>query len=768
MKPAVLTRKLLLLTCLLCLHACGDPATQESEDAGHCGSADAITPDVAVDQSGPKYLQTIANWTEYDALADISDSDAGRIHSLKFLILDVATDPKLYFIHRRFALHYDFGHFLLPTLFPTRNIFDSIVYPAPSQPHPHVVGTLLWYEQLTVPPGHLPLGAQAPVTLQFFSTDAMTVPLVLATYAALLPHLAYLPAQGAQQRLIYTPSSGVQEGLALANEATLTAAGVPWLQQADLLAGVQQQAMNPGLTFGTLRAVAWDNLGAGSVSYRDVVVLERLPLDLPLVGGTITAELQTPLAHVNVAAKTRGTPNLALRNALTDPRVQPLLGKPVRFEVLAGGFTLREATLAEVDTYWKDRQACRVAFKAKADLTVFGVHDMEAEGFGFKDSTRFGVKASNYAELRRAFTLHEKSKPGFFAHINQGLDNFTTPSLAVAFAEYDRHIHSSPVVASDCAGMAIVCPEAGDVDAATCVRAKTVCEAVVKANKPKDLAAYIHTVLGRSDFAADSPLRAALLHGFRWKIEKTPVDAKFGAELDAAIAKRFGAETVRLRSSTNAEDLRGFTGAGLYESFSATASGPKRASLRIVKTWGSVWTFRAFEERSFWNIDHESVYMGVQINPAFPEEVANGVLVTRNLVQPTGWGFYLNAQKGEESVTNPTNGITAEVLTTTWGWTPSTCATSKCPIWKSTCGTYDPKCEGVPIPFVTRQAWSSLSPGVPLLTDAEVGVLTQAVLIAQDHLAPMYGATPADIAFELEWKVYGPKRQIYLKQIRPY
>jgi pyruvate,water dikinase len=764
-------RSLLLCLCLLLLHAC-DAATpvHATADAGPaCTGADAATADVVGPVAGPKSMKTIPTWADFDALADVSQSDAGPVHSVKFLILDaMAADPKVYFIGRRYALHYDFGHELLPELFPTRGIFDQLVYASHTK-HPHVVGTLLWYEQLTVPPGRLPQGAHAPVGLWFFPTDDLPFELILKTYQLVLARVTMLPTAGNEQRLVYTPSSGTLEAQALANDATLTQAGVPWLGQADLLANVQQQAMNVGVTFGTLRAVAWDKLKAGTVSYRDVIVLDRLPLDLPLVGGTITEELQTPLAHVNVAAKTRGTPNLALRKALTDPRVAPLLGKPVRFEVKPGGWDLRAATPQEVDDYWTQKQACRLNFHPQADLTVRGVRDMEAEHRGHADSVRFGVKASNYAALHQAFLDYAKIRPGFIALLNKGLDTFTPASLGVPFGDYEDHLHRSPVIAQDCADMAADCAKAEDVDAAACTSAQAVCQAVVAKTKPADLKAYIHTMLQRTDFKADSPLRAALLHGFRWKIEHTAVDPSFGAGLDAMITQKFGATTpVRLRSSTNAEDLEGFTGAGLYESFTAYGSGDKRASVRIVKVWGSVWTFRAFEERSFWNIAHEDVYMGVEINRSFPNEKSNGVLITRDLIRPDSWGFYLNAQKGEESVTNPTQGITPEVATVIWSYLPPACDVTLCTAKTPACSEYNPACEGKFVPAVSRFAWSSLSPDVPVVTDEEIGVLIQAVLIAQDALAPQYGKTPATLAFDLEWKVDADDGRVYLKQIRPF
>ena len=71
--------------------------------------------------------------------------------------------------------------------------------------------------------------------------------------------------------------------------------------------GLRLQLLNQGVGYGTLRVMSPADLEAEPVSYQDIVVLTRLPNEAPLSGGTITEELQTPLAHVNVAARARGT-----------------------------------------------------------------------------------------------------------------------------------------------------------------------------------------------------------------------------------------------------------------------------------------------------------------------------------------------------------------------------------------------------------------------------------------------------------------------------
>ncbi|WP_221896242.1 hypothetical protein [Bathymodiolus japonicus methanotrophic gill symbiont] len=62
---------------------------------------------------------------------------------------------------------------------------------------------------------------------------------------------------------------------------------------------------------------------------------------------------------------------------------------------------------------------------------------------------------------------------------------------------------------------------------------------------------------------------------------------------------------------------------------------------------------RAFEERRLHRVEHLKTYMGVLIHPNYGDEQVNGVAISKNIYN-RGWkGFYVNAQYGELSVTNP-------------------------------------------------------------------------------------------------------------------
>jgi phosphoenolpyruvate synthase/pyruvate phosphate dikinase len=422
------------------------------------------------------------------------------------------------------------------------------------------------------------------------------------------------------------------------------------------------------------------------------------------------------LAHVNVAARSRGTPNIYLKEASQDARVKPHLGKLVRFEVKNGAFTLAAATIEEAQAHWKKRQPQPVVLEFDGEKNgLLGFEEM-----GFEDARCVGVKAANLAELSKL--LKDQAPQGF----------------AIPFHYYDRFMKTAEATSALCDEAKGACLKEGR-PAAVCEEALTLCRP--PSGQKETLLQQLERLLGNDRFVQNAALREAALHNLRYQMEHLPVETAFAQLLNERISKNFGTTKVRLRSSTNSEDLEFFSGAGLYTSVSAYATGEKAASQQVRKVWASVWSWRAFEERGFWNIDHQSVRMGVAVHPAFPDEAANGVLITQNIVDPIVAGMYVNVQQGEVSVTNPEDGALPEIF------------------------SIIPAPSGIQI---VRRAYSSLSPKKPILSDEEVKKLATAANKIQAHFAPLYQQDRNVLALDLEFKFHGPERALFIKQARPY
>lgn len=150
----------------------------------------------------------------------------------------------------------------------------------------------------------------------------------------------------------------------------------------------------------------------------------------------------------------------------------------------------------------------------------------------------------------------------------------------------------------------------------------------------------------------------------------------------------------KFRSSANAEDIPGFNGAGLYDSFSGRLKDiketepcrfaidaddgdlevlPKKPECAIKGVYASLWNRRAIEERTSGAIDHEAVSMAIAVVPKYdfnedesPEQIfgriqANGVVVTRT-VNAESFGYTLSLQAGNNVTTNPDAETSAESL----------------------------------------------------------------------------------------------------------
>ncbi|OXC91383.1 pyruvate, phosphate dikinase [Achromobacter sp. KAs 3-5] len=149
----------------------------------------------------------------------------------------------------------------------------------------------------------------------------------------------------------------------------------------------------------------------------------------------------------------------------------------------------------------------------------------------------------------------------------------------------------------------------------------------------------------RADFASDANVRRAELAKLRQDIVDATPDPALSAAWRARWEKQLGGHGVFVRSSSNSEDLPGFSGAGLYTTVPNVTQADALA--RAVQTvWASVYNFEAYEARRTAGFGQDAVVMAVLVQRAAASD-SSGVMITRDPFDASRRHVtYLSAKRG--------------------------------------------------------------------------------------------------------------------------
>lgn len=450
---------------------------------------------------------------------------------------------------------------------------------------------------------------------------------------------------------------------------------VPVLSSDALNASVAYQPVVLGVAYGHVRLIR-GVLQVSAVRPSDIVVSELVPEQIPPVAGLVTSQLQAPLAHVAVLCRNRHTPDMSLRGAIDLDVFTQWEGQLVKLSVSGQDYTVELADPAEAQAAWAARRPA-AAWRPDADLLPRGLFDVAALDAA---AARFvGAKAAQMGRL---------------THID-GLS--TAGGFAIPFSAYQDHLEAA------------------------------------------GLNAEIDAMLNEDAFVRDAGVRSTRLAALRAAIQHHPVRADLLAELYERLQPWAHQGRSIFRSSTNAEDLDGFNGAGLYDSIEVSAMpSPQQVADALRGVWASVWLERAFEERDWYRIDHRGVAMGVLVQPFVEGAVATGVAITGNPYKQGLDAVFINTQWTGATVTGALGDqLPEQYLVATWT------------------GIFEPE-------LVSR---SSLAGGAPILRDEElVDLTTQLLQIHRALLAEHSGTANAmDVEFALT-----RERGFVMLQARPY
>ena len=149
----------------------------------------------------------------------------------------------------------------------------------------------------------------------------------------------------------------------------------------------------------------------------------------------------------------------------------------------------------------------------------------------------------------------------------------------------------------------------------------------------------------RPDFAGDANVRRAELAALRQTIVDGQPDPALAASWRDRWQKQLQGRGVFVRSSSNSEDLPGFSGAGLYTTVPNVTQADALA--RAVRTvWASVYNFEAYEARRAAGIAQDGVVMAVLVQQAAASD-SSGVMITRDPFDASRRHVtYLSAKRG--------------------------------------------------------------------------------------------------------------------------
>lgn len=673
-------------------------ATDDDDTTDASTATDAATPvesSAAVtwkcqsssEAGAPDYLEQVGCLDDFLTLASAPlDSSIPGARSMKFVV-DLSDGERVYFQNsNKYAIHWEFA---------TEHL--SVAQGLP------LVGSLSEFNQeYTEPFRRFLLGAvtyyESPDiwALEFSPYDTASAEMIALAHERVASN-AYF---GAALRVHATSE---------AMESTVTALpdDVPQVTTDEIFGGTDYQALNLAESYGRLTFMRASDLEGSYLTFRDIVVLDRVPNDISVTLGIITSEFQTPLSHINVLSQNRGTPNMALRDAFDDEALRALEGKWVRLEVGPFEYTLEEVTKEEADAWWDDNRPAEVQVPG-ADLDVTDLRDIK-QTVAFDDPTDGPALLAAIKEGTRAFG-GKAANYGAMAHI-EGLP--VPEAFAIPIYYYFQFMEEN------------------------------------------GFDERIDELLADDAFQEDPEIRDALLLELRDDMEVAPVNADFEQLLLAKLEAEHEGIRMRFRSSTNAEDLDGFTGAGLYTSKSGEPADPNSPVLDAVrKVWASVWFFRAFEERSYRSIDHKQVGMALLVHRSFPDEEANGVALTDNPFDKSGLdpAFYVNVQIDEVSVVAPPPGITTDSF------------------------LYYYSQQGQPTSYLSHS--NLIDEDETVLSRAQVHELGEALSKIRNFFAPAYGPGLGSNdwwAMDVEFKFdqvpgaeAGAAPQLFVKQARPF
>ena len=350
------------------------------------------------------------------------------------------------------------------------------------------------------------------------------------------------------------------------------------------------RGLNPGYAFGELVVVA-GSPDAVEVSSDKIYIFQRPPSDLKPVAGIATVSEGNMVSHVQLLARNLGIPNAAL----SDENLQKLIaysGQKVFYAVSNKGNVILklESSTTEVEKALfnkTERKSDQIEVPiANVRLDVHEVLNLRS--IDASDSGKLcGPKAANLGQLKKMFP--EKVVEG----------------LVIPFGVFRDHMEQDML------------------------------------DQNKSYWKFLNDMFDKAEIMRNQNIPEAEVEKYqldqleilREAIKKMPLKAEFISQLETdfknILGKELGNIPVFLRSDTNMEDLKDFTGAGLNLTLFNVVEKDKIID-GIKSVWASPYTERSFKWRQKYLLNPENVFPSILVIPSVDVDYS-GVLITKGI-----------------------------------------------------------------------------------------------------------------------------------------
>jgi phosphoenolpyruvate synthase/pyruvate phosphate dikinase len=327
------------------------------------------------------------------------------------------------------------------------------------------------------------------------------------------------------------------------------------------------------------------------VSSDKIYVFQRPPSDLKPIAGIATVSEGNMVSHVQLLARNLGIPNAAL----SDGNLQDLIkynGQKVFYAVSNKGNIILKPEKEMSD----EERALFVKTERKTDKIEVPVehirldqsHILNLRSLDAEDSGKLcGPKAANLGQLKKMFPEN------------------VVEGLVIPFGIFKEHMNQH------------------------------------MPNQNKTYWAFLNDMFYNAETLRNQDINEAKIETYqleqleilRAAIQIMPLQEAFTAQLEnefkSVLGKSLGEIPVFLRSDTNMEDLKDFTGAGLNLTLFNVVDKAKILE-GIKEVWASPYTERSFKWRQKYLLNPENVFPSILIIPSVDVDYS-GVLITKGI-----------------------------------------------------------------------------------------------------------------------------------------